>query len=87
MKELLTITNGISTANSKDIAEYFGKEHKHILRDIENYKKDVSNFGLMFFETTEPDNYGREQKIYLMNRDGFSLLCMGFTSSIIILFL
>ena len=77
--ELLKIVNDIPTANSKDIAEHFGKEHKHVLRDIENYKKDVSNFGLMFFETTEPDNYGREQKIYLMNRDGFSLLCLGFT--------
>jgi len=33
----------------------------------------------MFFEDESPDKYGRNQKIYLMNRDGFSLLCMGFT--------
>ena len=33
----------------------------------------------MFFEDISPDKYGRNQKIYLMNRDGFSLLCMGFT--------
>lgn len=79
--ELLTTVNGIATANSKDISNNFGKEHKHVLRDIESYKKDVSNFGLMFFESTEPDCYGRQQKIYYMNRDGFSLLCMGFTGS------
>lgn len=33
----------------------------------------------MFFEAELPDKYGRNQKIYWMNRDGFSLLCMGFT--------
>ena len=37
------------------------------------------NFGEMFFETTAPDSYGREQRTYLMNRDGFTLLAMGFT--------
>ena len=35
----------------------------------------------MFFESTMPDSYGREQKVYFMNRDGFSLLAMGFTGS------
>ena len=33
----------------------------------------------MFIESYTPDSYGRQQKIYLMNRDGFSLLAMGFT--------
>lgn len=33
----------------------------------------------MFFEGTDQDSYGREQRAYLMNRDGFTLLAMGFT--------
>ena len=66
-------------ASSRDVAEKFGKRHDHILRDIESFQKDVPNFGEMFFEDISPDKYGRNQKIYLMNRDGFSLLCMGFT--------
>lgn len=33
----------------------------------------------MFFETTMPDTYGRNQKVFLMNRDGFTLLVMGYT--------
>lgn len=33
----------------------------------------------MFIESCEPDSYGRDQKVYLMTRDGFSLLVMGFT--------
>lgn len=65
--------------SSVKVAEVFEKEHKHVLRDIEQLKKDVSNFGLMFLEDSYQDSYGRNQKCYLMNRDGFSLLAMGFT--------
>ncbi len=36
-------------------------------------QEDVPNFGLMFFETSMSDSYGRPQKAYLMNRDGFTL--------------
>lgn len=80
MKNLVTLTGNSNqpVTTSKMIAEVFEKEHKHVLRDIDNLK-DVSNFGLMFFETTEPDSYGRPQRVYQMNRDGFSLLAMGFT--------
>ena len=81
MNELVFMKKDKPVTTSKRIAEVFGKEHKHVLRDIDELKKDVSNFGLMFFETTEPDSYGREQRIYQMNRDGFSLLAMGFTGS------
>lgn len=77
---LVTLTDNSNqpVTTSKKIAEVFEKEHKHVLRDIDNLK-DVSNFGLMFFETTEPDSYSRPQRVYQMNRDGFSLLAMGFT--------
>ena len=33
----------------------------------------------MFSEGSEPDSYGRDRRIYYMNRDGFTLLAMGFT--------
>lgn len=79
MNELLTINNGQPTASSRDIAEHFGKEHKNVLRDIDTLKKDVLNFEQMYFETEIPDSYGRPQRAYLMNRDGFTLLAMGFT--------
>ena len=76
---ILSTQNGEPVASSRQIAENFEKNHNHVLRDIDSLKKDVSNFGQMFFETTAPDSYGREQRTYLMNRDGFSLLVMGFT--------
>ncbi len=66
--------------NSRDIAKHFGKRHDHVIRDIENLvEKDVPKIGEMFFGDTFSDSYGRQQKCYLMNRDGFSLLVMGFT--------
>jgi len=67
-----------AVVSSKDISTNFGKRHDHVLRDIDNLK-DVPNFGEMFYETEIEDSYKRKQRAYLMNRDGFSLLVMGFT--------
>lgn len=76
---ILSTQNGEPVASSRQIAENFEKRHDHVMRDIDAIKKDVPNFGEMFFETETPDSYGRPQRTYLMNRDGFSLLVMGFT--------
>ena len=69
----------VTVVSSLDVAETFEKRHDHVMRDIENLKKDIPNFGEMFFETSAPDSYNRERKIYNMNRDGFTLLVMGYT--------
>lgn len=78
----MTITNGQPTASSLDIAKHFGKEHRNVLRDIEALQEGVLNFEQtpMFLKTTyvHPQN-GQEYPMYLMNRDGFTLLAMGFT--------
>lgn len=50
-----------------------------MLRDIESIEKDVPNFGEMFHKGESKDSYGRSQPCYFMNRDGFTLLAMGFT--------
>ena len=64
--------------DSRSVACNFQKRHDNVLRDIENIKKDVLNFEERCIESSMPDSYGRQQKMYLMNRDGFSLLAMGF---------
>lgn len=81
MNKLIFTKNNQAVTSSINLSDDFNKRHDHILRDIENLKKDAPNFGEMFYESTEPDSYGRARKIYLMNRDGFTLLAMGFTGS------
>lgn len=73
--------NGEPMANSRDIAAHFEKRHDHVLRDIDALKEHLPSFGEMFIKTEIPDKYNRQQRAYLMNRDGFSLLAMGFTGS------
>lgn len=75
---ILSTRNGKPVVSSRQIAENFDKNHRDVLRAVDNLKEDVRNFAQMFFETTAPDSYGREQRTYLMNRDGFTLLAMGF---------
>ena len=75
------VENEQMLTDSRNVADVFGKQHKHVLDSIRSLEKDVPNFGLMFFEGVMPDSYGREQKTYFMNRDGFTLLAMGFTGS------
>lgn len=78
-EELVIMKDKQAVTTSLQVAQNFEKRHDHILRDIDNIKKDVPNFGEMFTETMELDSYGRDRRIYYMNRDGFSLLAMGFT--------
>jgi Rha family phage regulatory protein len=63
------------------VAQKFGKEHRNIIRNIRDLlaNKDVLEIEHMFYETLIPDAYGRMQPAFAMNRDGFSLLVMGFT--------
>lgn len=59
MREIvLSMQSGEPVASSRQIAENFEKRHDHVIRDIDAIKKDVPNFGEMFFETTAPDSYG-----------------------------
>ena len=82
--------NGELVVSSRQIAENFGKRHDNILRDIESLISETSilrddtvaeklSLTAMFYGTTYKAGTGKSYKEYLMNRDGFSLLVMGFT--------
>lgn len=80
METLVIMKDQQAVTSSLQVAETFGKRPDHVLRDIENLiKKDVSKIGEMFQESETTDSYGRPRKVYLMNRDGFTLLVVGFT--------
>lgn len=78
---ILQNKDGKILANSRDVAEKFGKNHKEILRSISNISKEISTaqFCALFKLSNYKASNGKTNKEYLMNRDGFSLLCMGFT--------
>lgn len=73
--------NGQVVVSSREVAENFGKEHKHVLRDIENLMRGEPKIGLssMFFKSEYLSVQNKTLPEYLMNRDGFTLLAMGFT--------
>lgn len=65
---------------SLKVAEVFGKNHFHVMRDIEALECSAdfreSNFGFYSFK---PEGAKRSYPMYLMTRDGFTFLAMGFT--------
>lgn len=65
--------------NSLLVAEKFGKSHKDVIRSIKELLTLAQNCANLFVESEYPDTYGRMQPMYIMNRDGFTLLVMGFT--------
>lgn len=79
MDKLVKVNDGQIVVESRKIAEHFDKQHKHVLDAIENIKAENSAVTPMFCETTYTAGTGKAYKEYLMNRDGFSLLVMGFT--------
>ncbi len=79
MNDLVVMKNQQAVTSSLQVAETFGKRPDHVLRDIENLlAKDIPKIGEMFQESEATDSYGRPRKIYYMNRDGFTLLVVGF---------
>ena len=78
MKQLVVIQNNQIVVSSKDIAEHFGKDHKNVLQNIRDILV-AENSATKFYQETIYQNRGKDYKEYLMNRDGFSLLAMGFT--------
>ena len=62
------------------IAEIFEKEHKNVLRDIENLECS-EDFHRLNFEHTPyvHPQFGQTYPAYRLTRDGFAFLAMGFT--------
>lgn len=77
----LTEKNGQILVSSRDVAENFDKRHTHVLDTIKGFQNDLSTaeFSALFIPSTYIASNGKENRAYFMNRDGFSLICMGFT--------
>lgn len=72
------------------VAKKFGKDHRHVLRDIRNLIEGVTKIEqapYKFIESTyvHPQN-GVTYPLYIMNQDAFVLLVMGFTGEMALQF-
>ena len=78
MNELVMVENNQVVVSSRQVAENFGKQHKDVLESIRGILA-AENSATKFFRESTFENRGKHYPEYIMNRDGFSLLVMGFT--------
>ena len=70
----------MTVVSSLDVAAPFGREHKNVLRDIEELSCS-EEFRKLNFELSKYSvkNNKRSYPMYYMTRDGFTILVMGYT--------
>lgn len=81
--EIGVTAQGQPAARSDIVAYHFGKSHKNVLRDIVKLRgKCPESFYRLNFERVDyTDSKGEKRPAYLLTRDGFTLLVMGFTGA------
>lgn len=80
---LVAVENEHAVTTSLRVAEVFGKQHKNVLRDIQNLECS-DDFRKLNFEPSHiikqlPNNGSKKLPMYYITRDGFMFLVMGFT--------
>ena len=87
MNELINIQNqdGQLTVSSREVAQNFEKEHRVVLKAIDDLIAEMGvaqNYADLFIPTEYQHEQNRQTyREYLLTRDGFTLLAMGFTGS------
>lgn len=69
----------MSVVSSLDVAETFGKEHKHVLRDIRELHCSEEFRQSNFEQSKYTNEQNHQQPMYYMTRDGFTILAMGYS--------
>lgn len=81
MENLLDIVSerkGVPVTTSRKIAKVFGKEHYNVLRDIENLDCSESFNAINFELVNYKDKKGEKRPEYIITKDGFVFLVMGY---------
>lgn len=81
----ITVCNGLATVLTTNISAVFEKNHRHVLRDVEDIIQRTpedrrGNF--IPVELERPSNLGKgivKYKAYALTKAGFTFLAMGFT--------
>lgn len=83
MDNLVIMKNQQAVTTSLQVAETFGKEHRAVLKAIDDLKEGLAQkYADLFCEDTyiHPQNKQAYRVVY-MNRDGFTLAVLGFNNS------
>ena len=79
MADIVATKEGQLLTDSLRVAEHFGKQHAHVMRNVKSLERlgDFyrSNFGAIEYV----DRRGRNQRLFQMTKDGLMFLVMGFT--------
>lgn len=74
--------NDKPAVTSLQVADVFGKDHKHVMRGIQNLLESddftQSNFGLSEYR----DSTGRSLPMFILSRDGFLMVALAYTGDI-----
>ena len=84
MEELVYLSKrDEAVCSSLQVAEKFGKRHADVIRAINNLVENDStqNCVRCFNKSSYMDAKGEKRPMYVMNRDGFTFLVMGFTGN------
>jgi len=83
---VVTVVKDQATTTSVDVARYFDKQHKNVLRDVETILRDLVKVGLpeefsrLNFEPAEYlDRQKKPRPMYRLTKDAFYITAMGFT--------
>ena len=82
MNELVFLQNNQALTTSLKVAEYFDKRHDRVLRAISASIQALPKIGdsdKAFIKSSYTDETGKSNPMYLLNRDGFMFVVMGFT--------
>lgn len=82
INQLVETQNGEVTTTSLQVAEVFGKQHKNVMRDIQTQLEKIGSSDLSseMFREDSFENRGKNYPMYRMNKDGFTLLAMSYTT-------
>lgn len=81
VEPIVTNHDGKLVVSSRNVADVFEKEHRRVLQDIRELLPKLSpEFSKHGFVLTEYfDDQGKPRPEYLLTRDGFTMLVMGYT--------
>ena len=82
MRDLVIMHDQQAVTTSLILAEAFDKKHKNVIQAIEAKINTAENSALlknMFIEDSYTASNGKQNRMYYLNRDGFTFIAMGFT--------